>query len=499
MFIMLGALLAGTSLLPSSQAAVLFVGGAGPGNYTTIQAAVDGASSGDTIYVFNGTYRENVLVHKALSLIGEDRNATTIDGGGAGDAVNITANWVNITGFEVANGDHTQTSTGIRLHIVSDCLIANNEIHWTEEGVILQYSTRNRIVNNTFSATVYAIWVVSSDDNEVSGNSISSWWDGIDLVQSDDNEISGNQISSGWDGIDLSRSDNNVLLRNSVRDGWDGIVLSSSHFNTVINNNASYNVRYGIYLLGSTNNTVYHNNLVGNKNSPGREKYRHDNVRDNGYPSGGNYYGHCEDVMWGYDQDHPGSDGICDCPVGWGFDYDDPNQVIWLVDRYPLAYPIQTPESPPSPPRTLSAEARPWSVTLRWESPSFDGFSAITGYSVYRRSESSPEALLAEIGNVLEYTDTEVNVGRIYYYRISATNAVGEGAKSNEAGVTVPVTWKPPLDLIHVPGIENITVNWTPPGGGGGSRICGSTVHEDCVREAGNVSPRRPRTFGTGG
>lgn len=491
----LGASLAGTSMLPSASASTLYVGGAGPSNYTTIQGAIDAASPGDTIYVFNGTYQENIVVSKALSLIGENSATTTIDADAVSDAINITANWVNITGFEVANGDHSQTSTGIRLHSVRDCLIANNNIHWTEEGVILQYSTGNRIMSNTFFDTLYGIWLVSSDDNQISDNQISSWWDGIALTQSDGNEISDNRISSGFDGIDLDRSGKNILLRNSVRNAWDGIVIGSSHFNTVINNNASNNVRYGIYLVGSRSNTVYHNNLVGNRNSPGREEYGDDNVRDNGYPSGGNYYGPCEDVMWGYDQDHPGSDSVCDCPMGWGFDYDDPNQVIWLTDMYPLAYPIQTPESPPSPPRTLTAKARPWSVTLRWDPPSFDGFSAIANYSVHRRSESSPEALLAEIGNVLTYTDTEVDVGRTYYYIVSAKNAAGEGPKSSEVMVTVPVSWRPPLDLIRVPGFENNTVNWTPPGGGGGSRICSSTGHEEDVREAGPSSILRRSRF----
>jgi hypothetical protein len=34
----------------------LYVGGSGPGNYTKIQDAIDNASNGDTVFVFNGTY-----------------------------------------------------------------------------------------------------------------------------------------------------------------------------------------------------------------------------------------------------------------------------------------------------------------------------------------------------------------------------------------------------------------------------------------------------------
>ena len=58
----------------------LYVGGSGAGNYTTIQSAIDDANSGDTVFVYSGIYFENVIVNKTISLTGEDRNSTIIDG-----------------------------------------------------------------------------------------------------------------------------------------------------------------------------------------------------------------------------------------------------------------------------------------------------------------------------------------------------------------------------------------------------------------------------------
>jgi len=52
----------------SSGGIFLYVGGSGPGNYTKIQDAIDNATSGDTVFVYNGVYYENVIVNKTINL-----------------------------------------------------------------------------------------------------------------------------------------------------------------------------------------------------------------------------------------------------------------------------------------------------------------------------------------------------------------------------------------------------------------------------------------------
>ena len=48
----------------------------GAGNYTTVQQAIDNASAGDTINVWPGTYSENVVVNKTLTIIGNGTGKT---------------------------------------------------------------------------------------------------------------------------------------------------------------------------------------------------------------------------------------------------------------------------------------------------------------------------------------------------------------------------------------------------------------------------------------
>jgi len=101
----------GTTVVKQSTRATLdgntlYVGGSGPGNYTKIQDAINDSSDGDMVFVFNGTYVENLVVDKSIDLIGEDKNSTVIDGSGVGDVVYISADEVNVTGFAVQNSGY---------------------------------------------------------------------------------------------------------------------------------------------------------------------------------------------------------------------------------------------------------------------------------------------------------------------------------------------------------------------------------------------------------
>ena len=86
---------------PNSK--TLFVGGSGPGNYSRIQDAVDNASSGDTVFVYDDSapYYESITINVGISLIGEHRNTTSIEGGN--HAISIYADGVNVSGFQITN------------------------------------------------------------------------------------------------------------------------------------------------------------------------------------------------------------------------------------------------------------------------------------------------------------------------------------------------------------------------------------------------------------
>jgi len=523
MFIMLGALLAGTSLLPSTRAAVLFVGGAGPGNHTTIQGAIDAANPGDTVYVYSGTYHESLEIRKTMSLIGEDRDTTVVGRSSPGDVIQVSADRVNISGFTVMNSGHDIMDAGIRLESANDCRLSGNNLSESYFGIYVYESHRTTIVDNVFwNDTSYGVRFFWSDDNIFVNNASPEvrWPPTVWIFGSTRNLISNNHFLDYF----LWGANNNIITNNTAGSisvwftsgtaisgnlitrgvyAYGGLYLDNSSDNTIRGNTISDTGEYMSFTLyNSRDNLIYHNNievLTQGSNDWMHINFSH-NTWDNGYPSGGNYWKTYagEDKFSGPDQDQPGSDGFGDEPhtiliigPGWNTSRDQ--------DRYPLMEPYVVPPAPPSSPLDLRARAEFRRIELEWRPPRYDGGSPITNYSIYRGYAPGTETFLAEIGNVTMYVDTGLEMGKTYYYQVAARNAVGEGPRSNEVRATVPVSWKPPLDLIRVPGFENNTVNWTPPGGGGGSRICSSTFHEDCVREAGNVSSRRSSTKRAGG
>src|SRR6266478_5260085 len=80
-----------------------------PGNYPTIQSAINAANNGDTVLVSAGTYVENInFIGKAITVTSSDGPATTIiDGNHNGTVVTFnhseTAASV-LSGFTVRNG-----------------------------------------------------------------------------------------------------------------------------------------------------------------------------------------------------------------------------------------------------------------------------------------------------------------------------------------------------------------------------------------------------------
>ena len=123
---------------------ILYVGGSGPGNYTTIQSAIDEASNGDTIFVYSGYYEESVKINKSVELFGEDKNNTIISSNDRKFVVDVDeADNFKIHGFKIMS-----SRNGISIFWSDNSHIYDNKIqidHYTEHSFPLLNRLRNKV------------------------------------------------------------------------------------------------------------------------------------------------------------------------------------------------------------------------------------------------------------------------------------------------------------------------------------------------------------------
>jgi parallel beta-helix repeat protein len=235
-----------------------------------IQAAIDNATDGDTIYVYNGTYNENVKVNKRLTLEGEGAGVVTVTAAAANDHVfNVTADYVNITGFNVT-GATTGVAAGVYLSGADHCNISDNSASGNGgDGIYLRDSCNNTLTGNICSGNRDGIYLRVSSDNTLTGNNCSgNDYNGIELGYSCDDTLTGNDCSGNGDNgiwLDDSSDDNTLTGNNCSGNGDNGIYLFDfSDNNTLTGNNCSGNVCDGILLSVSSDNTLTGNNCSGN-------------------------------------------------------------------------------------------------------------------------------------------------------------------------------------------------------------------------------------------
>jgi parallel beta-helix repeat protein len=302
--------------LSTSRGNWLYVGGDGPGNYTKIQDAINHANDGDTVFVFNGTYIEFIIINRSITLLGQDKTATFITGyvaftvsiltdgvtmsdftiqnnGLRGEGVRIDSNdntfFNNIVDtphdeIRVAGDNNTiscNTVASDRIILSGECNnISFNTIANNKYGIFFVDSWGNTISNNSFihSGLYYSddtVWNNVVTDNTVNGKPLIYLFDETDmvldslagqilLINCTNITVINQDLSNTTVGIQTLKSDSCVISGNTFTNNMFGILLNGS--DNAIFDNSITNTNSAIYLSG-TINIISHNRISHNAGS----------------------------------------------------------------------------------------------------------------------------------------------------------------------------------------------------------------------------------------
>jgi parallel beta-helix repeat protein len=206
----------------------LYVGGSGPGNYTRIQDAVDNASSGDTVFVYNdhSPYKENIVINVSIRLMGENPSSTIVDGMRKDYVFRLLRDNIEITGFTIQNA----TVSGMK-----------------SSGINVE-SCYNIITNNIITNNNVGMWMFQTNNHY--------------------NVISNNIIKgSRYEGLYLYDSHSNIISNNTIiENGGCGVFLFGTvDYNLIADNNISKNDDEGIFSTGAKHDTIIRNIFIGNR------------------------------------------------------------------------------------------------------------------------------------------------------------------------------------------------------------------------------------------
>jgi nitrous oxidase accessory protein len=187
-----------------------------------IQALVDAATPGATVTIAPGTYEGDIVIDKALRLIGVGR--PRLVGAGAGSVVRVRAADVTIEGFDV---------DGRALGRVAD-----------DAAGIHVAAARATIRNCRIAGSPFGIYLHEADGAAISGTTIEG--------------IPGREPGDQGSGIHLWNTTGFTLRDNRVHGSRDGVYLQASS-GGVVAGNVITDVRYGLHYMYSDDNTFEDN------------------------------------------------------------------------------------------------------------------------------------------------------------------------------------------------------------------------------------------------
>jgi parallel beta-helix repeat protein len=233
--------------------------------YNVILYAIENASDGDIVFVYNGTYndyfpkwRSSVSIYKEINLIGENKNNTIINGNKNNSVILVASGNVTVTGFTIQNYNYQKEwewNNGLFLSGIGcgEVKIYDNIVKNCSYGIRMSNSRNevsiynNTILNNGMGVySEFSVSPIRIIDNKVFNNirGISSFLSELHL--------SGNFIENNTIGIDIKLSQPSSIIRNNqIENNILGIKTFMSN-TTFQENNLIKNQKHVLIFTGTS-------------------------------------------------------------------------------------------------------------------------------------------------------------------------------------------------------------------------------------------------------
>ena len=203
--------------------------------FNTITAGIDTVAPGKSVMVAAGTYNEQLIINKSITLQGASQDNTFITGSGLTEnLISLEADNIAISGFTI-DGD-SSTSVGIYFENYSFVNINNNLIKDNKDYGISYINSApiiegNNIENNSRSG----IKVATNGAGIIRNNSIISNKHGIRTYGDSCPEISRNNISDNNTGIYCQESATPIISYNTISNNTGYGILIDNILGNLVN------------------------------------------------------------------------------------------------------------------------------------------------------------------------------------------------------------------------------------------------------------------------
>ena len=344
--------------------------------YGNLQQTIDAANPGDALYLGTKQYLKGVILNKTLTLIGEDKNTTSISLGEM-DVYPICLIISHATHCNISDLGFYGASKGISAYMTYNLSIRNCSFSNIDTGILLDRTNLTKLRDNTFTGPGIEVrgdelvhWNTHDIDDSnkvnegavhyisgvetlflenISGQVIIA--DSISVFIRESNfthtsvgvsigfcwgiQVDHCNINNNSYGIKVYKSDWNDFEYNTIANNTkDGVFIDSSEFNLIKANTIGSNSGFAVHLTSTSRwCDVVHNIIIENNLSKGSQ------ARDDGQLNSWNWNSSWEGGNYWSDWREPdlNKDGIIDIPYNISGNADSMDErPLWILPGIPL-------------------------------------------------------------------------------------------------------------------------------------------------------------------